>query len=109
MLLPQRRMCLRLQNLKRLDYWAIQRNHLIHSSPGVSKQRMWELWRSRNRDADACQPNHIQSVMSQILENGFQIVISILRLRIGQLSSYWVGNKVYYSGLTQGHHLWRQR
>ena len=82
--------------LKRLDYWAIQRNHLIHSSEGVSKQRMWELWHSRSpKDADACQPNHIQSVMSQILENGFGIVEDEWRQQfVGDQAKYYIYSEV---------------
>ena len=82
--------------LKRLDYRAIQRNHLIHSSDGVSKQRMWELWHSRSlKDADACQPNHIQSVMSQILENGFGIVEDEWRQQfVGDQAKYYIYSEV---------------
>jgi hypothetical protein len=82
--------------LKSLDYWVVQRNHLIHSVEGISKQRMRELWQNRSeRDAEACPPNKIQQVMTQILHSGFRIVGEDYRRQfVGEKVDYYIYSEV---------------
>ncbi|HBL15023.1 MAG TPA: hypothetical protein DD379_27235 [Cyanobacteria bacterium UBA11162] len=78
--------------LKQLDYWVVQRNHLIHSVQGVSKQRMWELWRSRREsDSEACPPNKILQVMTEISQNNLGIVEEdYCQQFVGETAEYYI-------------------
>ncbi|HBB34726.1 MAG TPA: hypothetical protein DDZ80_25830 [Cyanobacteria bacterium UBA8803] len=82
--------------LKSLDYWVVQRNNLIHSIEGVSKQRMWELWHSRSeKDCLACPPNKILQVMTQILKSGFGIIEEdYCKNFVGEQAKYYIYSEV---------------
>lgn len=66
------------KSLQSLDFWANQRNNLIHNSTGVSKQRMQDLWDERDRRDDkakvACQPAKIREVMADICKSELKLV-----------------------------------
>jgi len=74
-----------LESLKSLDFWATQRNNLIHSTSGVSKKRMQQLLKDnrlpQNRHQKhyfqaiaACEPGQIRSVMAKICSSELGIV-----------------------------------
>lgn len=64
-----------LKSLKSLDFWAEQRNNLIHYSTGISKSKMHDLWNQRNNKATfACQPSQICNVMADICQSELGLI-----------------------------------
>lgn len=64
-----------LQSLQSLDFWAEQRNNLIHYGAGVSKQRMQDFWNNQDYKARlACEPPQIRRVMADICQNRLGLV-----------------------------------
>lgn len=80
--------------LESLDFWAKQRNQLIHGAEGVSKQRMQELFEKEN-DNNACLPHQILKVMTQILNSPLQIIKDDYRNRfIKQQNNLYIYSQV---------------
>lgn len=83
-----------LKLLKSLDFWAEQRNNLIHHSTGVSKETMQELWDECKKSGDrtaslARQPGQIRDVMADICQNELGLVKE-------EYQNNFVGNKARF-------------
>ena len=82
--------------LKQLDFWVTQRNQMIHSAEGVSKERMKKLFLNYTREDRLCAPEQIRNVMAKICS-------SELRLVRDEYREKFVGNKAdfyLYSNIT---------
>lgn len=61
--------------LESLEFWCIQRNNLIHSAEGVSKEKMQELFeQEKHKKPQTCAPHLILQKMSTILVNDLGII-----------------------------------
>ncbi|MGB3401196.1 MAG: hypothetical protein WBA77_00735 [Microcoleaceae cyanobacterium] len=84
------------QSLKSLDYWCSQRNKLIHGAEGISQAMMKKLYDSPERDKNACSPNKIIEVMTQILESNLSLIKPEYRKFVGKNAQYYI-----YSGIKE--------
>jgi hypothetical protein len=82
--------------LKSLDYWCNQRNRLIHSAEGVSKNRMQEIFnQERQNYPDACSPQNILKNMAEILSRNLGIVRDEYRDNfVGDTKKYYIYSEV---------------
>jgi hypothetical protein len=89
-----------LESLESLDFWAEQRNNLIHYSTGVSKQQMQDLWHGRDKSKDrktalACDPNKIRSIMAQICQSELGLLQKpLLEQFVGKNSSFYLYSEI---------------
>jgi hypothetical protein len=53
----------------KLDFWYSKRNTLVHSSKGINKDRVNDVWKNRElkKYNDACEYNSILDIMNEIL------------------------------------------
>ena len=68
-----------LESLKSLDFWAEQRNNLIHYSTGISKAKMYDLLNEGKKEGNnkaifACQSSQICNVMASICQSELGLI-----------------------------------
>ena len=81
--------------LKSLDYWCEQRNYLIHSAEGTSRQRMIQLFNQvKSHNPDVCHPDNILKNMADILLRGDLKIIKDEHRRFVDGNEYYIYSTV---------------
>ena len=94
------------RNLKSLNYWCTKRNKFIHHGEGISKELMRDLSAQKEflaqigneyeqKDAkNACHPDSILDVMTEILESDFNLLPVEYKKYVGRDARYYIYSAV---------------
>ena len=77
-------------SLVKLDFWINQRNNIMHSAQGVSKESMWEKFNDRADREVICPPDQILSTLNEIISSPLVGLDLSIKKPFVQQSNYYI-------------------